>query len=327
MQISVVVPAYNEADNIPVLVRELTRELHGFGEFEIIIVDDGSTDRTLEILVELASQNNAVKYVSFSRNFGHQAALRAGLSHSSGDCVISLDADMQHPVRLIPKMVSYWQEGYEVVATRRIDTDEVRGFKRLSSKTFYALMNFLSDVRVDPGSADFRLLDRKVVNLVNSLNEQEFFLRGIIPWAGFKSIAIEYRPNQRLYGRTKYKLRKMVAFALAGIVSNSIRPLRLATILAVVISTSSLAYAAFALAAYLSNGYVVQGWTSVAILISLIGSLQLFVLGVIGEYIGRILRESQGRPPFVVRKTNVPLELRVFENTRGAKTRQPLELI
>ena len=306
--ISIVIPAHNEADNLPVLLRALGATLAALGRLEIVCVDDGSTDNTFAILLDAARQDERIKYVRLSRNFGHQAALRAGLSYSSGDCVISMDADMQHPVRLIPQMVEKWREGYDVVLTTREETGDISAFKRFTSRVFYLMINALSDVHIDPGSADFRLLDRKVVDVVRSLSETDFFLRGIIPWAGFKSCKIDYIPDRRRFGDTKYSLRKMISFAISGVVSNSIQPLRLATILSAAISGMAVLYTLYAIHIYLVYGQVVPGWASVAVIVSFIGGLQLLVLGVVGEYIGRILKESRKRPGFVVSATNMDLK-------------------
>jgi dolichol-phosphate mannosyltransferase len=306
--ISIVIPAHNEAENLPLLLRDLCATLAPLGRLEIIGVDDGSTDNTFAVLFDAAKQNDQIKYVRLSRNFGHQAALRAGLSYSSGDCVISMDGDMQHPVRLIPQMVEKWREGYEVVLTLRADSDDVPAFKRLTSKIFYLGINALSDVHIDPGSADFRLLDRKVVDVIKSLSEADFFLRGIIPWVGFRSCKLEYVPDARRFGDTKYSLRRMVSFAVSGVISNSIQPLRLATILSAIISGMAVIYMLYALHIYFFYGRLVPGWASVVVAVSFIGGLQLLVLGVIGEYIGRILKESRKRPGFVVSATNIGTE-------------------
>jgi polyisoprenyl-phosphate glycosyltransferase len=305
MTISIVIPAHNEAENLPVLLDELCMALTGQGRLEIICVDDGSTDNTFAVIFDAASKNDRIKYIKLSRNFGHQAALRAGLSHSSGDCVISMDADMQHPVRLIPQMLEKWREGYEVVLTLRVDNKDRPLFKRLTSDIFYVIINAMSDVHIDPGSADFRLLDRKVVDVIKSLSETDFFLRGIIPWVGFKSCKIDYVPDRRRFGDTKYSLRRMISFAVSSVVSNSIQPLRLAAIFSAAISGLALLYTLYAVYIYLVYGRVVPGWASVVVAASFIGGLQLFVLGVIGEYIGRILRESRKRPGFIVSATNM----------------------
>jgi polyisoprenyl-phosphate glycosyltransferase len=308
--ISIVIPCHNEAENLPVLIDQLLTCLSSEGTLEIICVDDGSRDNTFAVMFEASQRLDQVKYVCLSRNFGHQAALRAGLAYSNGDCVISMDADLQHPVRLVPDMIAKWRAGYEVVQAIRLDQKDLPPFKRMTSKVFYSIINTMSDVKIDPGSADFRLLDRKVVEVINSLSEADFFLRGIIPWVGFKSCKIDYVPDQRKFGTTKYSLRRMISFAISGVVSNSIQPLRLAAILAAVISGFAALYIVYAVVVYFAYGKVVPGWASVVVVTSFIGGLELLVLGVIGEYIGRILKEARKRPGFVVSATNVVSKLK-----------------
>lgn len=304
MKISVVIPAHNEEGNLPVLLDQIRGALPA-GLHEIIIVDDGSTDATLDVVKAASLSDQRIKYIGLSRNFGHQTALRAGLRGASGDCVITMDADLQHPPRLLPEMVTKWQEGFKIVLTVRRDVENVSGFKRLTSALFYRLMSSVSDVSIDPGSADFRLLDRRVVDVINDLSEHDFFLRGIIPWVGFRVAKISYTPDQRLHGSTKYSLRKMISFALTGVIANSIQPLRLATIFALFIAGLSVLYAIYAFTIFLTLGRVVPGWTSVALIVSLIGALQLLVLGVLGEYVGRILRETRKRPGYVISQSNL----------------------
>ncbi|MBR1234591.1 glycosyltransferase family 2 protein [Bradyrhizobium sp. AUGA SZCCT0177] len=304
MQISVVVPAHNEQENLPVLLDQILNAIPT-GLHEIIVVDDGSTDDSLALVKAASHSDQRIKYIGFSRNFGHQTALRAGLRAATGDCVITMDADLQHPPRLLPDLVSKWREGFKIVLTIRKDVENLSGFKRLTSSLFYKLMNSVSDVSIDPGSADFRLLDRKVVDVINNLSEHDFFLRGIIPWVGFPVTKIDYTPDQRLYGSTKYSLRKMISFAITGVIANSVQPLRLATILALIIASLSALYAMYAMMIFLTYGRVVPGWTSVALVVSVIGALQLFVLGVVGEYVGRILRETRNRPGYVISQSNI----------------------
>jgi glycosyltransferase involved in cell wall biosynthesis len=200
MKISVVVPAHNEEGNLPVLLDQIRGVLPD-GLHEIIVVDDGSTDATLDVVKAASESDPRVKYIGLSRNFGHQTALRAGLRGASGDCVITMDADLQHPPRLLPEMVAKWQEGFKIVLTVRKDVENLSRFKRLTSTLFYWLMNSVSDVSIDPGSADFRLLDRKVIDVINELSEHDFFLRGVIPWVGFPVTKIAYTPDPRLTDR------------------------------------------------------------------------------------------------------------------------------
>ena len=306
MKISVVVPAYNEEQNLPVLLDQI-RNILQEGLHEIIVVDDGSTDATLDVVKAASELDHRIKYIGLSRNFGHQTALRAGLRGASGDCVITMDADLQHPPRLLPEMTAKWQEGFKIVLTVRREVENVPRFKRTTSALFYRLVNLVSDVALDPGSADFRLLDRKVVDVINNFSEQDFFLRGIIPWVGFPVSKILYMPDSRLHGSTKYSLRRMISFAMTGVIANSIHPLRLATIFAGLIACVSVLYALYAFNEFM-HARVVQGWTSVALIVSLIGAMQLLVLGVLGEYVGRILRETRSRPQYIISQSNLDHE-------------------
>jgi len=307
MKISIVVPAHNEERNLSLLFDEI-RSFLPEGLHEIIIVDDGSSDGTLAV-VEMASRaDNRIKFIGLSRNFGHQTALRAGLRYATGDCVITMDSDLQHPPRLLPQLVAKWIEGFKIVLTLRSDLEHPAGLKKITSALFYRLMNLVSDVSIDPGSADFRLLDRKVVDVVNGLSEHDFFLRGIIPWVGFPTFKIPYLPDRRLHGTTKYSVRKMISFAMTGVIANSIQPLRLATVFAFLLAGLSTLYGIFALTMFLRYGLTVPGWTSVILAVTFVGALQLLFLGVLGEYVGRILREARKRPSFVVDRSNIPVD-------------------
>jgi polyisoprenyl-phosphate glycosyltransferase len=303
-KVSVVVPAHNEQANIPILLEQLVATLQSVPDLEIIVVDDGSTDGTLQIIKQAAASDRRVKYLSLSRNFGHQAALRAGLGAATGDCVVSMDADLQHPVALLPPMIERWREGFDIVATLRQDPVGNNVMKNITSRAYYKLLNALSDVDVPPGSADFRLLDRKVLAVINGLTESDFFLRGLIPWVGFPTAQLGYMPDERKHGTTKYSLKRMVSLGLSGIISHSIRPLRLAAVFAAIIAGIVGLYSMYALGAFFISGNTVPGWTSVILVVSLIGALQLLVLGVIGEYIGRTLRETRKRPNYIVAETN-----------------------
>jgi polyisoprenyl-phosphate glycosyltransferase len=303
-KVSVVVPAHNEQANIPVLLEQLTTVLKLYADFEIIVVDDGSTDQTVPVLMQAAAQNPHIKYVVLSRNFGHQAALRAGLSYATGDCIVSMDADLQHPVAMLSPMVENWRSGYDIVATLRQDPQDGKFIKNVTSRAFYKFLNWLSDVEVAPGSADFRLVDRKVLDVINQLTESDFFLRGLVPWLGFRTIQIPYTPDARRHGTTKYNMKRMISLGLAGIVSHSIRPLRLSALFAALIASLVGLYSIYAVTVYFTSGQTVPGWTSVILAVSLIGALQLLVLGVIGEYLGRTLREARKRPNYIVSDTN-----------------------
>jgi polyisoprenyl-phosphate glycosyltransferase len=291
-EISVVVPAYNEEGNIPLLIANIEKSLSKYDGYEILIVDDGSSDGTLDLLRAASKRDSRIRYVRFSRNFGHQPALRAGLEHARGKAVISMDADHQHPVALLDQLISHWKSGYSIVTTVRQDSASLPPLKRWTSNTYYRILNWLSDVKVTPGSADFRLLDQSAVRALADMEESDLVFRTVIPWLGFKSIEVPYKPNDRFSGNTKYSYRRMMSFAVSGVLSNSIKPLRLAGL--------TLIYVTYAVVRFFVWGNTIPGWASTVISVNLIGSLQLLVLGVIGEYLGRVLRETRRRPAYIV---------------------------
>jgi dolichol-phosphate mannosyltransferase len=273
------------------------------GRFELLLVDDGSSDDTAAVMQALAARDPRVRWLALSRNFGHQRALRAGLDHALGDAVVMLDSDLQHPPELIPELVRRWRDGADIVTTLRRDSGDESGFKRWSSRNFYRLMNALSDVYLEPGSADFRLLDRKAVDALKRLPESELFFRGIVPWLGFRVATLPYDSAPRLEGCSNYTIRRMLSLAANGIVSSSIAPLRASILLAGVVAVCAILYALYAFLAWLM-GDAIQGWTSVLVVVALLGAMQLLILGIIGEYLGRVLRQTQGRPPYLLRATS-----------------------
>ncbi len=302
--ITIVIPSFNEEANISVLVDLLCSIRVPDCKFEIIFVDDGSTDRTLNIIKDYSSRYEEVKYLSFSRNFGHQIALKAGIDYAKGDCVISMDADMQHPPEMIPDLIQKWKQGFDIVYTKRQDDKRLPFFKRISSMFFYWLMRFLSDFDMESGTADFRLLDRKVVDVLAGLQEQFIYFRGMIPWVGFKQACIEYLPKQRHAGVSKYSFKKMLLLATNGITSFSIRPLHLATLLGMFMSGLTFLYGFYSLCVHLFTDQTISGWTSVIVSILFVGGIQLIILGIIGEYIGKIFMESKRRPLYIVKEKN-----------------------
>lgn len=302
--VSVVTPAHNEAQNIPGLLERLEEVLHDSEDWELIVVDDGSTDGTLDVVKALAGLMPKLRYLALTRNFGHQTALKAGLDHARGDCVITLDADLQHPPEMIPEMLRQWRAGYEVVNMLRAEAS-VPWFKRITSRFFYRLTNAISDYRIEPGSSDFRLLDQRVVAVLRGIEERNLFLRGLIPWLGFRQTHLTYEPANRSAGASKYTLREMMRLAMLGLTSSSLRPLHISTLIGAIMSILALVYAAYALWARFFAGTVITGWTSLLISILLIGGLQLLMLGIIGEYVGRSLTEIKSRPAYVLREHNL----------------------
>ncbi|MDP2423676.1 MAG: glycosyltransferase family 2 protein [Bacteroidales bacterium] len=302
IRISVVVPCYNEEGNISELYHKLNEVLGSFNQAEIIFVDDGSTDCTSALVEKFAHEDKRVQLISLSRNFGHQFALKAGLDHSIGDCVISLDADLQHPPSLIPDMIKKWNEGYDVVYTVRRDSRKLPFFKKLTSRCFYFLAKMLSSVDVHPGAADFRLLDRSVVDVLKECRESYLYIRGLVSWAGFRQTSIEYTPDKRFAGKTKYSTGKMIRFAMAGITSFSIRPLQLSLILGIIIAGIAFIYGLYVVCIYTFTSKAVAGWTSTTASVLFIGGIQLIILGILGEYIGKTYIENKRRPTYVIRK-------------------------
>jgi len=304
--ISIVLPAFNEEDNLIPILNKIEEVMGNVQDpFEIILVDDGSTDHTLEKIKERGLKDPRIKYISLSRNFGHQNALKAGLDYAKGDAVISMDADMQHPPELILDFLKKWKEGYDVVYSIRMDDPNLGFAKRTSSKGFYKIINSLSDIQIEAGAADFRLMDRKVVNVLSNLNENELFIRGLVSWIGFKQIGIEYIPGRRIAGQSKYTFSKMIRLGIQGITSFSIRPLYLATYLGIGFSVLSiLLYVPYILISFFS-GNVVSGWSSVLATVVFLGGLQLMILGIIGIYLGKLFMQSKGRPRYIIGQTNI----------------------
>lgn len=301
--ISIVVPFYNEEGNVTPFVSELKKHISSKYDFEYLLIDDGSSDNTLEHIKKLAASDKQIKYLSLSRNFGHQYALKAGLDHAAGDAVITLDGDFQHPPHLIPKMIEKWEMGnYKIVFSRR--KDEVgKPFKNITSRFFYNLINAMSEVKIDPGSADFRLLDKEVVTMIRNTQESTLFLRGLVSWTGFKSFAIDYDPEHRSWGESKYTFSKMMTLALDAITSFSIVPLRIATFVGFFMSLFSGIYGLYAVIVFLTNrSSVIIGWPSVIISVLFIGGLQLLILGIVGEYIGKIFLETKKRPLYIIQE-------------------------
>lgn len=303
--ISIVIPCYNEEGNIKVLYEKTKSCLHN-KTVEFIFVDDNSSDSTLSILENLSKTDTSVKFISFSRNFGHQNALKAGLDNATGDCVISMDADLQHPPEMLPELIDKWLEGYDIVYTLRKDVENVSFFKKITSSLFYKLMNRFSEVEIKEGSADFRLLDRKIVDILkNDFSEFHLFYRGLISWVGFKQIGVEYIPHKRFSGTTKYSIGKMFSFAVNGITSFSIKPLKFAILLGIFISIISVFYALYVLYIAIFTNTAVEGWTSVILSVLFIGGINMILLGIIGEYIGKMYLENKKRPHFLIKQTNI----------------------
>ncbi len=302
--ISLIVPAFNEEENLPVLVHRLMAVMEPYGTYEILVIDDGSTDQSRYVLRQLSTAYPVVRFLSFSRNFGHQVALRAGYEHARGEAVICLDADLQHPPELIPALIAKWRDGAEVVYTVRQSDPSLSWFKRITSKTFYGLLRRVSNLQLEDGAADFRLLDRKVVDTINQFKENDLFLRGAISWVGFRQCRILYQPAARYAGRSKYSFRKMLRLAAMGITSFSTRPLYLSVLLGFGMSLFAALFGVEVLYEYFFTDATVSGWTTLVVLVSLIGGVQFIMIGIIGVYLGKTFVEVKGRPAYIIGDTS-----------------------
>ncbi len=307
--ISVVFPVYNEEGNLHVLYQRVKEACAKSGvDYEMVFVDNGSTDRSLDVIKGLRNHDSKVRFMSLSRNFGHQNALFAGMSHATGDAVITMDADLQHPPSLIPAMVDAWKKGAEVVYTIKEDY-RLALKKHFLIKSFYWLMSRISGVQLSFGQSDFRLLDRRALEAVIRIPEYHKFLRGQVSWIGFRQQGISYNVEKRLSGESKFSYRNLFSFALDGIFAFSRYPLHLIMLAGLVISSVSALYIMCVLLVWALKALGIEmsvplppGWVALVVSIYFLGSIQLIAIGILGEYIGRIYDQTKGRPVFIVRE-------------------------
>jgi dolichol-phosphate mannosyltransferase len=299
--LSVVVPCYNEEQVIEATHARLSRALEAITpDYEIIYVDDGSRDRSAELLHAIQKSSHKVRFIRLSRNFGHQIAVTAGIEYATGQAVVLIDADLQDPPEVIAQMVERWREGYHVVYGQRANRAGETRFKLWTARAFYRLINSLSEVPIPLDTGDFRLMDRTVVDALSRMREKHRMLRAMTSWVGFKQVALPYARSERFAGESKYPLRKMMALALDGIVSFSAVPLKLVTLVGLAFSALSMIGIIYAVVQRLWTDNWVPGWTILFIAVLLIGGLQFIFLGLMGEYIGRIYSEAKNRPLFLV---------------------------
>lgn len=304
-KISIVIPMYYEeevASECYCRIKNVLEKIKKY-EYEIIFVNDGSKDKTMEILESIALENKNVKVISFSRNFGHQCAVTAGLKYVTGDAIVIIDADLQDPPELIPEMLKLWEDGNEVIYGKRKTRKGESKFKILTAKLFYKTLNALSDVDIPKDTGDFRLVDKKVVDVINSLPEHNKFLRGLFSWVGFEQKEFEYERKERYAGKTKYPLNKMIKLASDGIMSFSTKPLKIVGglgILAIIMSFVILIYSILSFIFKWNN--LTSGWTSIMVTMTFLGGTILVSLWMIGEYIARIYDENKGRPQYIIKK-------------------------
>lgn len=302
--LSIVVPCYNEEEVIETTLGRLFAFCDTISDLavEIICVDDGSRDRTRELLKAQATRDPRLRVIGFARNFGHQIAVTAGMDAAGGDAVVLIDADLQDPPEVIGRMVAKWREGYDVVYGTRTEREGESAFKLATARMFYRTLNRLSDTPIPLDTGDFRLMSRVVVDTLRAMPEQDRFVRGMVSWVGFRQTALPYRRAARYAGTSKYPLRKMLAFATDGILSFSTKPLRVATGLGMASASLALLGIVYALAMRLFTNEWVEGWTALMIAVLFLGGVQLICVGILGEYIGRIYNQSKGRPLYVVQE-------------------------
>jgi glycosyltransferase involved in cell wall biosynthesis len=300
-KISCIVPALNESENLRILLPSLEAVLglHGSG-WEVIVVDDGSTDATPAVMRAWASKPG-YRYIQFSRNFGKEAALSAGLEASRGDVVICLDADLQHPPSLIPTMLERWRAGFDTVSAVRANRNDESRIKKLGASLLYFILGRGSRVKIPPDAGDFRLMDRRVVAAILQLPERTRFMKGLYAWVGFRTDLIEYQPPERLHGASHFNFFRLVQFAIDGITAFSTWPLRVISLSGAIVALLAFAYGAFLVLAYLVSGNQVSGWTTIVTAMLFLSGINLLGLGVIGTYIGRIFDEVKQRPLYLIR--------------------------
>ncbi len=306
IELSVVIPVFNEQEIIPQLYSRIQAAVGSItSDYELIFVNDGSKDATLYRLIELSTHDKKVKFINFSRNFGHQIAVTAGLDYCRGKAVVIIDGDLQDPPEIIPDMYRKFQEGFEVVYAKRTKRKGETFFKRFTAKLFYRILKRITSVDIPMDVGDFRLIDRKIVDCLKLMPEQNKFLRGQIAWLGFRQTFVEFERDSRTTGKTGYPLGKMIKFALDGITGFSNTPLRLVTNLGVFISFVAFVVIIYALYAHYFMHQTITGWTSLIISSMFIGGIQLLSIGIIGEYISRINTNVRNRPLYIVEKTNI----------------------
>ncbi|WCK54556.1 glycosyltransferase family 2 protein [Aneurinibacillus sp. Ricciae_BoGa-3] len=314
---SVIIPVFNEEAVVNETYRRLTKVMESIGEpYELLFINDGSRDRTAEIIETITVEDNHVKLLNFSRNFGHQIAITAGMDYALGDTIIIIDADLQDPPELIPQMVEKWKEGYEVIYAKRIKRKGESLFKKWSAALFYRTLRASTEVNIPVDTGDFRLMDRKVCEAMRSIREKNRFVRGLVSWVGFRQTAIEYVRDERFAGETKYPLKKMIRLSMNGILSFSYKPLKLAMYLGFLISFASFVALVVTLYLKLFTANTIPGWTSIMDCLLLLNGITLTILGILGEYVGRIYDETKNRPLYILRSQKNVHQPQVSEGER-----------
>jgi dolichol-phosphate mannosyltransferase len=308
-KLSIIIPSYNEEKNIQPLILKVIEVLAPSNyDYEFIFVDDGSTDNTLGEIKQQTKLFNNVFYLQLSRNFGKDHALKAGIDHAGGNAIITMDADLQHPPELLPKMLHLWEKGNNIVYTYRVDPNpHVKKRQKITSKLFYKVINLFSDIKLENGASDFRILDERVVNELKKIDEYEIFYRGMVKWVGFSQIGIPYTPAKRHSGTPQYSFIALMKLGISSVMAFSVKPLYIATGVGILFSAASLLYIPYILIS-LFTGNAVSGWASIIATISFFGGLQLMVLGIIGMYVGKIFLQTKNRPNYIINNKNIELK-------------------
>ncbi|MBP3502685.1 MAG: glycosyltransferase family 2 protein [Clostridia bacterium] len=304
-KISLVIPMYYEEEVVEKCYLKITEVLKSLEDYdyEIVCINDGSKDKTLPILEDIASKDNRVKVISFTRNFGHQCAVTAGLKFVTGDAIVIIDADLQDPPEVIPDMIKLWEKGNDVIYGKRKKRAGESAFKLFTAKMFYKTLDALSDVEIPKDTGDFRLVDKKVVDVINQLPEHNKFLRGLFSWVGYKQIPYEYERKERVAGKTKYPLKKMLKLASDGIINFSTKPLKLVGYLGLIAIILSILVLIYSIISYIFKlNELAPGWTSIMVAITLFSGVQLLSIWIMSEYIARIYDESRQRPQYIIEK-------------------------
>ncbi len=301
--ISVVIPVFNEEENLPVLIERVVKILEQYNQYEIVFVNDGSSDRSESIIMEEGDKNKSIKLINLSRNFGHQAAISAGIFNTSGDAVVVMDADLQDPPEVIPQFVDKWCEGYDTVYAIRTKRKE-SFFKKTAYFVFYRLLSKVSDVHIPLDSGDFCIMDRKIVDLMNQFPEKNRFVRGVRAWLGFKQTGLVYQRDKRFSGKPKYKFISLLNLSYDGIISFSRKPLQVASYFGISLTLLSFVVIIYLLLIKIFWGVAPKGWTSIIVIVLFVGGVQTMMIGIIGEYLARIYDEVKGRPYYLVRSSH-----------------------
>ena len=303
-KVTILIPCYNEEQSLPLLYQELSSLIdnHQAYDWEILFVNDGSKDNTIHLINQLSNQDNRIAYVDLSRNFGKEAAMLAGFDYATGDCMVIMDADLQHPPHLIPEMLKYWEEGYEDVYAKRTTRGKESWLRKNLSLLYYKVLQKTTRVEILQNVGDFRLLDRKCIDTLKQLRESERYTKGMFCWIGFNKKEIEFEQGDRVAGQTSWNYLSLFNLAIEGITSFTIAPLRLSTMIGIIVSLIAFIYMCVIIAKTLIWGEDVQGFPTLMVIILFLGGVQLLSLGIIGEYLGRIFHETKNRPVYVVKE-------------------------